>query len=174
MTVSGRHKPFDPEFLDQLEGRIMPAWEGSVWRAVVGTTNPMQPNQLGARWNAPNEEALYCSLTKECALAELESMLARQSVPVLKERKRYRLAVRLTRVLDLSDSDILREFTAEGADYFGEDHEVGQRMGTAAVFLDCSGMLVPSIRCSGTNLVIYVNRLNVRDKDRVDVIDDAN
>jgi RES domain-containing protein len=141
-----------------------------VWRAVVGQTNPLRPNQRGARWNPADEEALYCSLTESCARAELAHVLSKQYPPVTKERKVYRMEIGLQRVLDLSDRSVLALF-ADGDDLFGDNQLPAQRIGRAVVVLECAAILVPSARCEGSNLVLYTNRLDVKAGDYYELLD---
>jgi RES domain-containing protein len=159
---------FAPELLDLLESRATEQWSGSVWREVLGDTNPLRPNQRGARWNPPGVEALYCSLLKSTAKAEIDYLLSVQSVPV-RTRRSIQLYVQLTRVIDLVDLSPLASFGMDRTSLLGPAVAESRLLGHAVSWLGCAGLLVPSARHGGTNLVIYTNQL--APTDRVDITD---
>jgi RES domain-containing protein len=154
---------FAPELLDFLESRAIERWTGSVWRDVLGDTDPLRPNQRGARWNPPGVEALYCSLAKVTATAEIDFLLSLQSVPV-RRRRSVRLEVELTRVVDLADLAPLASFGIERPDLLGHAVDRSRLIGNAVSWLGCSGLLVPSARHSGANIVIYTNQMAPTDR----------
>jgi RES domain-containing protein len=159
---------FAPDLLDFLESRANERWSGSVWREVLGDTDPLRPNQRGARWNPPGVESLYCSLLKTTARAEIDFLLAVQSVPV-RTRRSIRLDVELTRVVDLVDLSPLASFGMDRTDLLGPTAPESRLLGHAVSWLGCAGLLVPSARHDGTNLVIYTNQM--APTDRVDITD---
>ena len=151
-----RYPLFDPEFLDELERRIARPWQGTAWRVTVGSTEPLQTNSRGARWNPPGVEALYTSLNRDAAIAEVEYLLSQQPVPVTAPRFVSELNVHLSAVVDLShpeETDSL-DWSHEGL--LGENLALPQKVGAAAEFLGVAGILVPSARANGTNLVILM------------------
>lgn len=154
---------FDPEFLDFLEARAVDHWEGVVWRQVIGSSDPLRPNQRGARWNPPGLEALYCSLAEDTASAEIDFLISLQPVPIRKSRISIELEVNLTRVIDLRDASGLDAFGIERADFAGETHQVTRPIGRAVAWLGCAGLLVPSARHPGSNLVIFTNEMDPSD-----------
>jgi RES domain-containing protein len=147
---------FDPEFLDALERHVTPEWIGFAYRVTVGTTEPLQTNTRGARWNPPDVEALYTSLIAEAALAEVEHLLSKQPVRVLVPRYVSRLSLRLSRVVDLSRTDVIEEFGWSLDDLSGEDLSLPRKIGSAIEFLGVPGLLVPSARTDTTNLVLFM------------------
>lgn len=160
---------YDPRFLDLLEARALPEWSGEVWRQVLGGSDPRRPNQRGARWNPPGVEALYCSLERATAVAEIDHLLSLQPVPVLKPRSTVQLAVRLTRVVDLLDGAWLEGLEFDRLDIVGEQYESPQLVGRAVAWLGCAGLLVPSARRDGANLVIFTNQMSA--DDYVELVD---
>jgi len=154
---------FDPALLDFLESCVLDTWEGTVWREVLGDGDPVRPNLRGARWNPPGVEALYCSLTRETAAAEVDHLVSLQSVPV-RRRRSVQLGVGLTRVVDLQDLGGLGPLGIEKARLTGTGVEVPRWLGHAVSWLGCAGLLVPSVRHSGTNLVIYTNQMAPSDR----------
>jgi RES domain-containing protein len=155
-------RTFDPRFLDFLEQRVREGWRREVWRIVLGDTDPLRPNERGARWNPPGVEALYCSLELETAQAEIDYLVSRQSIPVRK-RQAVRLKVELSRVVDLSDPAEIEEFGLTESDIPGGEHAKTQIVGRAVAWLGCGGLLVRSVRHVGTNLVIFTNRMDPKD-----------
>lgn len=160
---------YDPSFLDLLEARAKPEWSGEVWRQVIGESDPLRPNQRGARWNPPGVEALYCSLEPATAVAEIDHLLSLQPLPILKPRLTVRIAVGLTRVVDLRDGAWLEDLDFDRLDIVGEQYESPQLVGRAVAWLGCAGLLVPSARHEGANLVIFTNQMSA--DDFVEVVD---
>jgi RES domain-containing protein len=158
---------FAPELLDFLESRAVETWTGALWREVPGDTDPLRPNQRGARWNPPGVEALYCSLLKRTAAAEIEFLLSLQSVPV-RRRRSVHLEVELTRVVDLVDLAPLASLGIDAADLLGAAVDQSRMLGHAVSWLGCTGLLVPSARDAGANSVIYTNQM--APTDRVDIV----
>jgi len=154
---------FDPALLDFLESCVLDKWEGAPWREVFGDLDPLRPNLRAARWNPPGVEALYCSLTRETARAQVDHLVRLQSVPV-RRRRSVQLDVELTRVVDLQDLDGLGRFGLEGPELTGKDVAAPRSIGQAVSWLGCAGLLVPSVRHSGTNLVIYTNQMAPSDR----------
>ncbi|MGH7564742.1 MAG: RES domain-containing protein [Gemmatimonadota bacterium] len=151
-------RPFDPDLLDLLESRQLHRWERTVWRQVFESTPPLRPNTLGARWSPPGVEALYCSLGRAAAEAELEYLAGRQPVPIRKRRTLYELDVRLSLVVDLQDLSALEPLGFKRSDLLADDdHALSRHIGDAVFWLECGGLLVPSARIEATNLVIFIN-----------------
>lgn len=150
---------FEQEILDALERLEPQGWVGEVWRVVVGQRNPFLPNRRGARWNPPETAALYTSLERETVLAELDHLRNLQTPPVKRSIYRlHKLGVRVERMLDLRDTQLLESLGVARPDLAGTDHAPCQRVGGAAAWLGCDSILVPSVRGSADNLVVFVDR----------------
>jgi RES domain-containing protein len=154
------HRPFEPELLDALEDADIGPWQGTAWRQVFEGTPPLRPNQRGARWNPQDTEALYCALDPLTASAEIDYLVSLQPVPITKRRVIHELAVGLKRVADLSTDAALKTaglsidvINANGVDEC-------RRIGAACAWLGFDGLLVPSARSDGTNLVVFVTNLD--------------
>jgi RES domain-containing protein len=160
--------PFDPSLLDAIERLVVRDWKGSVWRVTIGDTFVLRTNTSGGRWNRPGVEALYGSLSREAAAAEVEHLLARQPVPVRGERKANQLSVHLSRVLDISSSDAARELACELRHFVDEDVGLTQTIGSAAEWLGVCGLLAPSARHADSNLVVFVK--NLGPDDRLEIV----
>jgi len=159
---------FDPDILDTLEERVVKDWKGYAWRVVIGLTEALRPNQRGARWNPPLTEALYCSLSEDLALKEIEALLDRQPVAITKRKVPYRLRVRLNRVIELETGAELEAFGVLQDELLGEDLTNAQRIGAAVAWLGIAGLIVPSARGDGQNLVIFTNCLDPGDIVEID------
>lgn len=149
--------PFDPNLLDALEASTVARVEGTVWRQILDPTSVMRPNQRGGRWNRPGTEALYSSLAPATATAEIDHLVNSQPVPITRQRRTFEIAVRLSWVIDLRAEPWAETFAYP---YDPTDIEQCQAIGAAAAWLECSGLIVPSQRQRGDNLVIFVANLD--------------
>ncbi|MEK6190733.1 MAG: RES family NAD+ phosphorylase [Chloroflexota bacterium] len=132
-------------------------WSGSVWRHTFADNPPDKVNGRGARWNPPGIDALYVSLERTSALAEADHQIAMQPVRPRAKRTLHRLKLDLSNVLDLTDEGVLRSLGIDRGSLSGVDFTACQRVGGAAAFLGHDGILVPSARHSGVNLVVFVS-----------------
>lgn len=147
---------YAPELLDRLGVLAPQSWEGIVFRHTFGSYLVDRENTVGARWNPAGVPAIYTSLAFETAKAEVDYRIALQPLRPSAERRMHRLQVRLSKVLDLTDWALLGDLGVDKGSY-GEIEpdkckEVG---GAAAELLHLDGIVVPSARCAGNNLVIY-------------------
>ncbi len=150
----------DPALLDQLQELEPHPWEGIVYRHMVNDYPPERTNTRGARWNPPEEAAIYASVDRATVLAEAEYRLSAQIVqPRLKRRTIYEVKVKLLHSLDLQSPTLLRQIGITERELKADDHTPCQKIAGAAAFLDFDSLLVPSARHPGTNLVIFMNRL---------------
>ncbi len=158
----------DRAVLDLLAERPAAGWKGTVWRHTFGTNRPDRPNSRGARWNPPGTDALYTSLGRDTALAEAEHQIQLQPVRPKARRTIHRLEVSLAKVLDLTDPDLLASLGVDRAALESLEFGACQRVGGAAARLGYEGILVPSARHPGTNLVVFVG--NLTPHSRLDVV----
>jgi RES domain-containing protein len=146
---------FPPDLLDQLQSLKVAPWEGIVYRHMLGDYPPERANTRGARWNPPEVAAVYTSLNRETALAEAEYRLGLEPFRPRIKRVIYAIRVKLLEVIDLSGREDLAKLGIAKTDFEGFDFTACQLIGGAAQWLGSDGMLVPSARHRGTNLVIY-------------------
>jgi RES domain-containing protein len=144
----------DPDLLDRLSRLEAHAWSGTVWRHTLADNPPDKTNTRGARWNPPGVEALYASLDRSTAVAEGDHLIETQSLPLKAKRTVHRLDVQLKCVLDLSDPRLLVSLGVDEQALAGDDTARCQAVGGAAAFLHSDGIIVPSARHPGHNLVI--------------------
>jgi RES domain-containing protein len=155
----------DPDLLDALEALTAEAFEGEVWRIVRQGRDPLLGYPAGARWDPPGGfDVLYTALRADGARAEIYFHLNRAPVfPSGTTFLLHRIDVRTRRTLRLAD---LGALAALGVDV-GRYAEVNyrqvptrtQEIGDAAFFLGFDGLIVPSARYAGDNLVLFLDRL---------------
>jgi|SRR6185437_3595720 len=148
------------------------AWEGKAFRVMLNDYPPDRENTFGARWNPPDLAAIYCCLDPAVCMAEVEYGLARQPRPVKADLRRtiYRIDLAVGAVMDLSAIRPKLEAIGIGAsELFADDMKVSQEIGRLATWLGCDGLIVPSARKTGHNMVVYPGRTG--DSYRFDVID---
>jgi RES domain-containing protein len=154
-------EPFEPQaaILEALATLHPGRWTGTVWRHTFADNPPDQRNVRGARWNPPGVEALYTSLTEGTALAEAEHLIAVQPLRTRARRTMYQLEVELGAVVDLSDESVLASLGVSRPNLEGDDYSACQAVGGAAAFLQLDGIIVPSARTPGENLVILFSNV---------------
>jgi RES domain-containing protein len=162
-------EPFEPRavILEALATLPPRPWTGIVWRHTFADNPPDQRNVRGARWNPPGIEAPYTSLTEGTALAEAEHLIAVQPLRTRARRTMYQLEVELAAVVDLSDASVLASLDIGRADLAGDDYSACRAVGGAAAFLRLDGIIVPSARDPGENLVILFSNAESRPLLRV-------
>jgi RES domain-containing protein len=138
-------------------------WTGHAFRVMLNEYPPDRENTQGARWNPPDIAAIYTCLDSEVCIAEVEYGLGRQSRPVKPGLRKtlYRLAISLSSVVDLES--ILPELESIGigsGQLFADDMKVSQEIGRLVTWFGFDGLVVPSARSNGNNLVIYPGRAN--------------
>ena len=139
--------------------RVQPKqWAGTVFRHMFAGFLPERENRSGARWNPPETPAIYASLDRATALAEAEYYINLQPLKPNAQRLLYRISVTLSSVLDLSDWELLRTLGVEKAGFATTDYSACQKVGGVVEWLRHDGMLIPSARKDGINLVIFPNQ----------------
>jgi RES domain-containing protein len=146
---------FPPDLLDALQALEAVPWEGLVYRHMLADYPPERSNTRGARWNPPEVAAIYTSLARATALAEAEYRFSLEPFRPRAKRTLYTIRVKLAAVLDLSRHDLLEKTGIKRPDLEGPDFLACQTVGGAVNWLGYDGLLVPSARSSGNNLVLY-------------------
>jgi RES domain-containing protein len=160
---------FDRETIQALEQFTPAPWEGIVFRHMFASFPPERENVRGARWNPPEIPAIYTSLARDIAIAEADYYINLQPIRPTARRFVYQIEVVLNSVLDLSDSSILAGLWVNEESLASIDHSNCQGIGGAVEWLGHDGLLVPSARAEGVNLVIFPNRK--KPNYRFDVLD---
>jgi len=150
----------DPKLLDYLESLRRATWQGVVFRYTAGGRPPQRENTMGARWNPRGVPAIYTTLERETAIAELRHHIEALSPrPTRLNFKLYRIRVSVDRVVDLSSEEELGRAGLTLDHLHGDDFSACQRLGAAAHWLSTGALLVPSARRAGArNLVIFSDR----------------
>jgi RES domain-containing protein len=151
---------YDPTLLDQLEALEPRPWRGTVWRHMFADYPPDRPNTTGARWNPPETAAIYTSLDRSTAVAEGDHAVAMQPIRPRAKRTVYEVRVQVDAMLDLTDRDLLRAVGVDDAELTAIPSRACQTVGGATAWLERDGLLIPSARADGANLVIFVNLLD--------------
>ena len=171
MSIKGVH---DRELLDILDGLEAEVFSGATWRTTWKGRDPLLGGKGGGRWSPNNSfEALYTSLDKNVSLAELYYHLSR--APVFSSRVVVisELHVDSVEVLNLTE-DTLKRLGVEDATANSVDYTLTQAIGAAANFLEYQGVLVPSARRKGVNLMLFPERLDLNTSIVVNNEEDIN
>ncbi len=140
--------------VDRLNEIAPVPWRGQVYRHMFAGYPPDRENTGGARWNPAGIGAIYTSLERATSMAEAEYHLSLQPVRPRVRRTMYVIRVALGDTIRLTMED-LNHFGLT-VDMLGSfDLEPCQAIGGAIATLGRDGMLVPSARTRGTNLVIF-------------------
>lgn len=149
----------DDRLLDAIS-RIAPAkYDRTVWRVVREGRAPSDASRGGGRWNPSDLPVLYCAEEADGALAEIHFHLSRGQ-PVFPSRIRHmlwKLGAALGRSLSLLDVDRLTKLGVEMSRYRDILYAKTQEIGAAAAFLGYDGLISPSARFDGANLVVFLD-----------------
>lgn len=105
-------------------------------------------------------EAVYTSLKRETALAEGEYQISLQPLRPRARRTIFALRVKLQNALEIENFHQLEKLGVSERDFEGFDMSACQRIGWAVAWLGHDGLIVPSARADGQNLVIFPSRLS--------------
>jgi RES domain-containing protein len=148
----------DPRIVEVLARLKETEFTEHVWKHTL----PGQPvdaeNTHGARWNPAGVPARYYALDRPTALAEGNYLASVQPQPIRGVRIVHELSLHLDRVVDLRERSLLRTTGVSDADLSSSDHGPCRAVGGAAEWLGLDGLIVPSARSSGANLVVFERR----------------
>lgn len=152
----------DPVSLESiLASRAGTKWSGRAFRVMLNDFPPNRENTGGARWNPPETAAIYTCLEPSVCIAEVEFGLKRQPRPVKSNLRKtlFEIEVALAAVLDLGPLlPALAKIGIDASHLFADDMKVSQEIGRLVTWYGCDGLLVPSARSNGNNLVICPGR----------------
>lgn len=152
----------DRAILDILDNLEPENFTGTVWRTTWKGRDPLLGGKGGGRWSPKNNiEALYTSLDKDVSLAELYYHLSR--APIFSSRivVLNELHIDKVEILNLSEGKVLENLGIPDAKSNIIDLKVSQAIGAAVNFLEYQGILVPSARGDGINLMLFTDRLDL-------------
>ncbi|MDA0823074.1 MAG: RES family NAD+ phosphorylase [Proteobacteria bacterium] len=150
----------DAQLLDALDAIQGEIFEGEVWRATWATRDPLAGSSAGGRWSPDNSfDALYTSLERDGALAEIYYHLSR--APVFSSSHTYinKIAVSLSSVLRSSVEQIQKIGVADPL-ATRIDYLKSQPIGAAAYLLEFDGLIVPSARWDCNNLILFPEKMS--------------
>lgn len=147
---------FDPAFLDQIEALPVQEWQGRAWRHMFNDNAPERINTMGARWNPRGVGAIYSALDREAAIAEGQHAIDVQPRRIFRRRVLYELSIEVGDLVDLTAPEALATAGLTMLDVASDDHGACQHVGGAFSWLGRGGLLVPSARHPGDNLVILL------------------
>lgn len=126
---------FDPKLVGRLERRALD---------LVGYRNQSPgfdprsgegARRFGGRFNPPNSfPVIYLCTTRPCVVAELTRQVQRQGLSIdgFLPRELYRLTASLTRVLDLTDPEVVAGLGLVAEDMLRDDWSLTHEIGEAA------------------------------------------
>lgn len=136
---------------------VSPGHEGLGKAALIGSM------RSGGRFNPPGEfGAIYVSLEKDTAIAELKRRAAQTGIGVdkLLPRILHLIEASLQRVLDLTDEETRRNWGLPIEEITSDDPQPCQEVGRAARKAGYEAVLFPSAaREGGRNVAVFTDRL---------------
>jgi RES domain-containing protein len=151
----------DPDLLDALEALEPARLDTFAWRVTWASRNPLTGGSGGGRWHPPNDfEALYTSLDPDVAIAEIYHHLSKAPVFSTSHVRINKLRVVAGRVLVFDTVESLVPLGMDPERFHRGDYTRTREIGSAARFLDLEGLVVPSARRAGSNLVLFPDRLD--------------
>lgn len=159
--MSGAGRVHDRTVLDALESLEPVPFDGEVWRITREGLDPLRGSAAHGRWSPAGEfDVLYTSLSAEGALAEIGYRLSLEPIwPSRLRHQSHTITVVTRRTLRFADIASLAPLGVDVANYDSFDYVATQAVAAAARFLEFDGLLVPSARAAGSNLVLFLDRL---------------
>ncbi len=122
--------------------------------------DPVLGGPSRSRWCNGNFDVLYTALDYDGAVAEIHALLSLQPVfPSKSSWFAHRLKVLATQTLKLADLPTLAKLGVNAARYKERDYARTQEISDAAYFLGFDGLIAPSARWDGLNLVLFTDRI---------------
>jgi hypothetical protein len=150
----------DLHLLDAIDAFKREPFGQSVWRVAREGRDPLSGAPSNSRWCDGTFDALYTSLERDGALAELHALLSLQ--PVFPSKIRFfahRIRVTAKRVLRLADLPALAGLGVDADRYRERDYAKTQPIADAAHFLGFDGLIVPSARWNCLNFILFTDRI---------------
>lgn len=159
-----KRPPHDLDLLDALEALPTAAFSGDIWRIVRQGRDPLQGYPSAGRWDPGRFDVLYTALARKGALAEVYFHLSRQPVfPSKLNSILHRITVTTRHTLRLADMAALAALGVDIGTYAGLDYTRTQTIADAAAFLGFDGIIAPSARWDGSNLILFLDRFGPGD-----------
>lgn len=116
--------------------------------------------RAGGRWNPPESfPVVYAALDTDTVDREFLRSMQRAGMPLtsVRPRRRATISVQLSRVLDLTDADVLATLEIAATDLTGDDVTLSQRLGGAAHHLGFEAIVAPSATGTGIVLAFFLD-----------------
>jgi RES domain-containing protein len=158
--LSDPRPPRDLDLLDAIDRLPRERFEDEVWRVVRDGRDPLQSSRAKGRWSDGTFDVLYTALQRDGAISEIFALLSAQPVfPSGIAWRAHRLRVTTSGALRIADMSGLADLGIDVASFRERDYERSQEIAEAAHFLGFDGLLVPSARWRGLNLVVFADRI---------------
>jgi len=171
--MSSRSRARDLDLLDALDQLPRVGVQETVWRVVGRERDPLLCGPSLGRWDLGHFDVLYTAFEAAGAVAEMRFHLSRQPVfPSTVSFTLNEIEVTTRSTLKFADLHELEPLGVDPGKYSGLLPERTREIGDAAAFLGFDGLIAPSARWDGLNLVIFCDSLNPEDlslKDSSDV-----
>jgi RES domain-containing protein len=150
----------DLALLDAVDAFAREPFNQPVWRVSRKGRDPLLGAASESRWCNAHFDVLYTSLERDGAISEVHALLSSQPVfPSKIEWYVHRITVQCSRVLRIADTPMLAELGVDISSLKGRDYKRTQQIADAAFFLDFDALLVPNVRWSCHNLVVFTDRI---------------
>ena len=152
----------DPDILNRLDDCAKKVFDGVVHRVVRLGESPVHGRiTTRGRWNSPTRRfrVRNTSLERDGASKEFKAYWSQFEQKPVGQASSYSLWVNLKSVVEL-DFRILDELGVRKVEYGERKYSRTREISNALSFLGCDGLIVPSARYDGKNLVIYLDNLD--------------
>lgn len=151
----------DPDLLERLDGCDRHAFVGTVYRVVWAHRSPLVGSVAHGLWNSPEGafEILNTALEAEGAAAEFEAFWSLFEQRPDRAALTWELHVLLRQVVALN-FDLLDELGVQRVEYGNRQYSRTREISDGLHHLGCDGLIVPSARYDGKNLVVYKQNLS--------------
>jgi len=173
-----QHRIHERALLDALESIPPTKYSNSVWRICRHGRDPIQEWKVVGRWSDGGFPVIYTSIESKTAQAEVHfHYYQKQPIPPSKlNLNLHELNINLVQALKLLDTSRLSSVgvTAEMlyVKSFSKVIQLGypvmQAVGAAANFLGFDGLIVPSARIKGSNIVLLTD--NIAPQSEISVV----
>lgn len=161
--MASEHGGHDDRLLDALGEIEAHAYDGKAWRVVRKGLPVLDGSRGSGRWNPLHLSVLYTSKEADGARAEIYFHLSLgQSVfPSRMKHLLHELALKTDRTLFLADMSKLKELGVEESRYADLLNSRTQEIADAAAFLGFHGIIAPSARYNGENIMLFLGSFNL-------------
>lgn len=158
----------DLDLLDTIDAFPRLPLSAELWHIALEGRDPALGRASLSRWCDGTFDVLYTAFDRDGAIAEIHALLSLQ--PVFPSRTRWfahKLRISAAQTLKLADLPTLARFGVDTTRYADRDYSRTQPIANAAFFLGFEGLIAPSARWQGLNLVAFTQRL---EPQRVEVV----